>query len=480
MKSITVALILLILCGAIQPAAAQQPPATVIQRLVIDAPPGYVDDRVVWSPDGSLIAVNFDIQDGSRRPIERLWQIYDVKTTEKLHEIVVTATGYDLSYESNFIWYADSTRLLVRPNAETPAQIIDARTGERLATLEDAGFEYLRVYDFWTNPQNFPTLDFIFNRDDDETLRVYDPQSGALRLMRPHVPEMPAFSPDNSQFAITVEGAGVEVYDEANLTLLYDLPDYRVGKNAEGNWSPDGSQLIVVPQSSVHRYFGPHHIWTLGGELSVPIYNITGRISWSPDGTRIVAPIDYTRTRIFNAQTGELVRSISGLGRNINGYTWQDNYLFVESGRPCCYNNYPQQELTIWDFEYAQILFYTDVVGLNATYELKDDILEITENWGSTRQINIYTGRTVYESKYDVSYPRFSPDKRWYIDNGTHWEEGVPVWISVYETDTQQLIAKVSGHTEIVNVFWSPDSRHFASVGPPNRAIIWKISEGIG
>ena len=127
---------------------------------------------VSWSPDGSMIALNFDVRSSSNT-IERLWQIYDVKTGDLLHEHHFSEPIESYRLIAGLRWFADSTRLLFWSNTDELPHIMDARTGSTIATLQDAGLQ------FPIDNVSEPTFieDVIISRDGAGTLHIYDSQT---------------------------------------------------------------------------------------------------------------------------------------------------------------------------------------------------------------------------------------------------------------------------------------------------------------
>ena len=337
--------------------------------------------------------------------------------------------------------------------------------------LENAGLDFAEE----------PISDVIINRDDEpvihtdpQTLRIYDAQTGALRFMRENVSGLLVYSPDKTQFVITVAGTRVELYSVADFELIDAVDGFWINPN-DAVWHSDGRQLLVIQDNPAPWWYQPYHIWTLGEGLSAPIYNVTGNISWSPDGSQIVAPSDYTKLRFYDSHTGELQETLRGFANDpIVSVSWKEHYL---AGIYMDYLDawYSVPRLLVWDSERGEVVYECDdipwFVGLN--YHIENDMLEI---WGyliSLRRVDLTTGEVLFEGvNKSLS---LSPDRQWYLVNNTHFDEGVPVPIDVYETESQTLIASLSGHTEIVNFYWSPDSRHFASVGGPGIVIVWEV-----
>jgi WD40 repeat protein len=198
-------------------------------------------------------------------------------------------------------------------------------------------------------------------------------------------------------------------------------------------------------------------------------------MNWSPDGSQIIVPSDYTKLRFYDSHTGELQETLRSFADDPIGWvSWEGRYLagVIQDHQDSMHWDLRFQ---IWDFERGEVVYECDIpwyIGLN--YHIENDVLEI---WGfliSLRRVDLTTGEILFEGVNKLSLD-LSPDRMWYLIDDTNFEEGVSVPIKVYATETNELIATLSGHTKIVNTYWNPDSRHFASVGDPGVVIVWEV-----
>jgi WD40 repeat protein len=434
---------------------AQTNETTVVQVFTIETPDGF-DARassIRWSPNSRLIAMSFNVLGSGAVSIAEIWHLYDVATGERITEF------------SEFIaWYADSSHLLVRPSLGAQLTVIDAQTATPLFRLDN-------------RPTKFPNetiVNEIVSLDATNTLRIYDSETRNIRLTLDDVAEFPFFSPDRSRFVVSIRDVGVQVYDASSFDMTHSLEGYRTGNAREGTWSPDGQQLLVIPLDSIYQRFGPRHVWTLNAGLSAPIYNLTGRVTWSPDGARIVGPSDYTKIRIYDAPTGELLETIFEFGEGpIHGLSWDGRYLWGSSGGGI--NTLPGYSISVYDFERAEVILNIPV-DLGAGYRLRGEVFEITDI-SNFRRINLETDEILLERSFNQfsSYVFLSPDWRWITVNNTNFEPDVPVTLDVYNLETLEFVATLEGHTEIIrHISWSPDNTHFATIGEPNL-VVWEI-----
>ncbi|NDJ86170.1 MAG: WD40 repeat domain-containing protein [Chloroflexi bacterium] len=410
-------LLLLLLAGI--PVRAQDDTATIEQRFVFQPPAGYVADftAIEWSPTSEFIAINFGQHNEQHNP-PGLWQVYAM-------------TGGDLLFEFSDVvaWYPDGDRLLARSMDDLALQIVDIRN----ATVETASNRAALV------------------------------DTGASVHL----------SPDGTLVAVDSVHSDLQIYDAANLELRYSLRGYALDPYFSHTWSPDSSQLVVVPEDIRYRNLGPRHVWTLNRGLSAPIYNMTAALAWSPDGTRVAAPSDYTKVRIYAATTGELLATI---GNYVGGPTgrlqWEANFLLTLSGD---YASMPLT-LTVWDFDRTAFVFqeYVDL----GEYRIEGTELVVFEPFLGSRRIDLTTGQVLQESRFELLTPYPSPDWRWVARPGSSSENDHS--IAVYRLEGLEQIATLQWHTVLVKfIVWSPDSRYFASADSSGTVIVWEVQDNM-
>lgn len=445
------------------PIGAQDDPENVevVEQFVIDTPQGYVTtySRTLWSPDSSLLIISFTLADDSYSSDYVLQQVYDVETGQLLFAF----SGFP-------IWYADSSHILVWEHTEARATILDARTGAIAAGLADAGETFDR----------HPIQKDIINLDDSNTLRIYDSDTASLLLQLENVEDLPFYTADRSRFVVSIIDQGIEVYNTETYTLDYSLDGFRVeligaaadyyGKSV---WSPDGTMLSVVTIDSPREWLGPRHIWTLGGGLTAPIYNLTDDVVWSPDGTQIAGASDLSKVRIYDSTTGDFLETIREIPETpIMVEWWTENGILIKSGT---YRIGPI-DLLLWNSQTHEFGLQVGI-GLETHYVRGNTLVSIELGY-SVRLFDIETGELMSENM--IRGPNWnSPDHRWMtaIVWTTAENEDDPTHVYVSHLESTELIADIETDTKVLQyIEWSPDSRYFGVVGEPT-SVIWKVVE---
>lgn len=278
-------------------------PVTVTELLSFEGAGAGEGITVAWSPDGTTL-VTSDEQDA---------KVWDATTGEGL--LAILANGGFGSSKAAFS--PDGTRIA------TTAGIFDAVTGERILELD----EFLA----WS-----PDSTRIVAGGAWAWAGIFDAVTGDPLLSLAPPPcrgfiQAGAFSRDGTRVATTC-GTGIMIWDATaggrGLNLSY-------GTGAIVNdlsWSPDGTRIAIA---SEHAKEVRVRAVSMGGEPptltredeGVPL-TLAGHdggtyaIEWSPDGSRIATAGGDRTVRIWGADSGHEVATLTGFGATVTDVAW--------------------------------------------------------------------------------------------------------------------------------------------------------------
>jgi WD40 repeat protein len=308
----------------------------------------------------------------------------------------------------------------------------------------------------------------IVNLDDESTLRLYDAETGALRFVLENVTALPSFSPDETRFTVTIQDSGLRIYDARSFTVQDHLTGYTTPPNADP-WSPDSGQLLVIPQTGFRRMLGPFHIWTLGRQLSEPLYNVTGQIVWSPDGKHIAAPSDLAKVRIYDATSGELLDTIRYPDVPTLVLQWDRHFLSAISGS---YVYGSGLTISVWDFDREAFIIMSPV-DIWYNFWLEEDEAVLVDGYSGIQRFSLETGELTAQIELEGQVFFVSPDRRWTA--GGRPPSRTPTLF--YRLDPFQQVTMLPQYLyRFGYVVWSPDSRYLAGVSDSLVGlVVWEI-----
>jgi WD40 repeat protein/serine/threonine protein kinase len=253
--------------------------------------PGFEDEKVIfanWSPFGDRFAIRG--LGGAK--------VYESVTGKQLLNLKIPQVWVQCVN-----WSPDSALIITTGKHDGIARVWDAESGMELSTIEGLVQAYGAN---WSPSGNYAIVagaDGIVHLWERTTLREIE----KLHATSAYI-QFVEFSPDGKRVLAYGGDNTVNILDTSTAEITFHNLSH--GNVTNVAWSPDGSQFafgILVPPDF------PIKIWdsTTGDQLQMLSGNeITGFISWSPEGGRILTT--NHEPKIWDAATGEQLLIFSG------------------------------------------------------------------------------------------------------------------------------------------------------------------------
>lgn len=277
-----------------------------------------------------------------------------------------------------------------------------------------------------------------------------------------------AWQPDSDMLAIS--GTDLALYAVENNAFLHEIVslerELKVSEIFGIAWSPDGKRLSEVGEK--------FQVWDIAAQsfTSFTHQRSLSAVAWSLDGTKLLTGNVDGNVQIWDANTTNLLATLSGHSRQINTLTWSSDGSKLASGS---YDG----TIRIWDAKTGANLESLEL--LNPIYSIawRPNSDEIAFG-GSDKNIYIWNTtdpapQTTFEAAehwLSISAIAWSPD-------GKYLASASGSVLSTWDVSTGQRIEVFQGHTGAIDsISWNSDGSEIASVGKDHTLRIWNSSTG--
>jgi WD40 repeat protein len=359
---------------------------------------------VAFSPDGHRLASS------SEDKTVRLW---DVDTGRQLHEL----DGHEQGVNS--VAFSPDGHRLASAADDTTVRLWDADTGQprAVSVLKHDGKVWRVTF--------APDGKSLASASLDGTVRLWDADNGeSIGQLRGHAAGVTdvAFSPDGLQLASSSFDGTVRLWDARTQRAFATLTGHAQAVTGVV-FSPDGRRL-----ASLSLFGDELRIWDTGQLLRGHTDKVYG-VAFSPDGHRLVSASNDKTVRLWDVETGQLLREF--IGHSAGVY----DVAFSPDGRRLASAS-DDATVRLWDVETGQ---------------------QLHEFIGHSGAIN------------DVA---FSPDGRRLAsasDDAT---------VRLWDVETGQQLHEFNGHTnQVYGVAFSPDGHRLASASADTTVRLWNVED---
>ncbi len=279
-----------------------------------------------------------------------------------------------------------------------------------------------------------------------------------------------AISPDGQLFALGAGTSTLKIFNTNDGSFVKSLTGHTSWMNGLA-WSYDGTKIASASSDNTIR------IWSVsGGYTTQTISNTftdhTLCVAFSPDGRYVAAGGYETVVKVYDVNSGSLVRTLYGLKGNV----W--SVRFTDDGRSLVGGD-ASGNLQVWEtssWSATKTAYHSGTIS-HITFTA-DGTKMITSSagsnakiwsWPSLKEVNTLTHSDKVWSSAVIPGDRFVAT--------ASWDKSVKIWDMASGTAKQTL----SGHTgNVCIVLASSDGTRLISAGDDNTIRVWNLSGASG
>ena len=414
---------------------------------------------VAFSPDGrTLASANSD-------STICLWHV-------QTRILVKTLTGY-AGTGSNVVFSADGT-LLASGSKDNTVRIWDAQTGELQKTLKGHTNKVFSVV-FGADGKT------LASGSSDNTIRLWDVEAGDLRKtlnlieFTEEVTEIEmgmemVFSPDGNTLASWAWGWDIPIrlWDAQTGTLQKTLKGEENDVVKDIAFSPDGNTLASAMDNRTVR------LWNIQtGErprILTGHKHFVSSVAFNPDGKTLASGSYDTTLRVWDVQTGGHEKTLTGYMNDVWSVAFSpDGKTFV--------NSMDEDTIHVWDAQTGELrntlvgehMYMSSITSVAVSSDGKTlasgDYARAVCLWDAqTGELR----KTLKGHKDTIKSVAFSADGTTLAS--ASWDKT----IHLYDVQTGELQNTLTGHTDwVLSVAFSPDGETLASASKDMTIHVW-------
>ena len=323
----------------------------------------------------------------------------------------------------------------------------------------------------------------------DKTVKLWDTATARLlRTFEGHSDAVTsvAFSPDGSRLISGSHDKTLKLWDAASGRLIRSWEAQRLGVTAVA-YSPDGTQLLSAGSDPVGRMDNTVRLWdAASGQLirSFGAYandapegtkshgavqdghsNSVTSVAFSPDGTRLLSASDDKTLKLWDAATGQLMRTFEAHTEVKSVVFSRDGTRLLSGGNG--------DTLQLWDAASGQLIRTHSSSALSVAFS-PDGTRLLAGGPRGARLWDAASGRLIHTftgHELPVYAVAFSPDGTYLLSGAEH--------VRLWDAASGLLIRTFKGYSgSAQSVASSPDGKHLLSGSSDKTLKLWDAATG--
>lgn len=264
-----------------------------------------------------------------------------------------------------------------------------------------------------------------------------------------------AWCPDGKHIASRA-GDGLKIWVANTGEVVASLAE---GRGRRGlAWRPDGARIaLTFPFQNVEDW--KIRIWDFERKqmhLTIDVERQLESVAWGPDGQQISAPGPDSSVMIWDAETGNVVGTLTGHAGRVEKVDWSPDGTHIAA------TGHESGAITVWNVETGEIdrSIMTDQLLLDLDWHPDGRRLAVGANSGDVVVWDVTTGEAVVS----VSEEGHTEELAWSPDGLTLATGFLGSGIKIRSASDGKVVRHVLGHTSPVgSLSWNPDGARLAS-----------------